>query len=144
MNADPTTTLTEAAAPHARHASVNGGDPTDPQAQLKFVPGRQYAPLPGEIRYDMQDGEFTHEGEACSFEVLLQRAGIRDPALKIIGQIVHDMDLNDGKFGHAETAGIAHVIPGICMSNDDDLSRIERGAAILDDTYKLFRKRRGR
>ena len=34
MNADPTTTLPEAAAPHARHASISGGDPTNPQASL--------------------------------------------------------------------------------------------------------------
>ncbi|MFI5959993.1 glycosyltransferase family 2 protein [Cryptosporangium sp. NPDC051539] len=34
MNADPTTTLTEAATPHARHASVSGGDPAQPQGAL--------------------------------------------------------------------------------------------------------------
>jgi hypothetical protein len=113
----------------------------DPDAKLKFVPGRQYTPLPGEVRYDMQDGEFTHEGEDCSFEVLLGRAGIRDPALKVIGEIVHDMDLNDGKFGHAETAGIAHVISGICRTLGSDEARVERGRELFDGIYEQFRRK---
>jgi hypothetical protein len=114
----------------------------DPDARLKFVPGRQYKPQPGEVRYDMQDGEFTHEGDKCSFEVLLQRAEIRDPALKMIGQIVHDMDLNDGKFGHAETAGIAHVISGICRTQGSDEARVERGRELFDSIYEQFRRRK--
>jgi hypothetical protein len=116
----------------------------DPGAQLKFVPGRQYTPLPGEIRFDMQDGEFTHEGEDCSFEVLLRRAGIRDPALKVIGEIIHDMDLNDGKFDHAETAGIAHVIAGICRNQETDEARVFRAQELFDDIYQQFRRRKER
>jgi hypothetical protein len=113
----------------------------DPAARLKFVPGRQYAPLPNEVRYDMQDGEFTHEGDNCSFEVLLARAGIRDPALRVIGEIVHDMDLKDGKFGHAETAGIAHVISGICRTQGSDEVRLQRGRELFDGIYEQFRRK---
>jgi hypothetical protein len=113
----------------------------DPAARLKFVPGRQYAPLPDELRYDMQDGEFTHEGDKCSFEVLLTRAGIRDPALRVIGEIVHDMDLKDGKFGHAETAGIAHVISGICRTQGSDEVRLQRGRELFDGIYEQFRRK---
>jgi hypothetical protein len=114
----------------------------DPHAKLKFVPGKEYKPLPGEVRYDMQDGEFTHEGDDCSFEVLLRRANLRDPALKIIGEIVHDMDLCDGKFGHPQTAGIAHVISGICRTPGADTARLERGRELFDDIYEQFRRRK--
>jgi hypothetical protein len=106
------------------------------------VPGRQYQPLPGEYRYDIQDGEFTHEGDNCSFETLLARAGIRDVALTTIAEMVHDMDLKDGKFGHPETAGIAHVIAGICRTQGSDEARVARGRELLDDVYEQFRKRR--
>ena len=43
----------------------------DPEARFKFVPGKGYEPEPGEIRFDMFEAEFTHEGDRCTFEVLL-------------------------------------------------------------------------
>jgi hypothetical protein len=116
----------------------------DPEARFKFVAGKDYEAKPGELRFDMFKGEVTNEGDMCSFEVLLARTGMDDPALRAIAEIVHDIDLKDGKFGREQTAGIAHVVAGICMSQDDDLARIERGSALLDDTYKFFRKKRGR
>jgi hypothetical protein len=112
----------------------------DPQAVLKFVPTRQYAPRPDEFRYDMQEGEFTHEGDKCSFETLLVRARISDPALKAIAEIIHDIDLKDGKFDHPQTSGIAHVISGICRTQGDDEARVARGRELFDDIYEQFRR----
>ena len=116
----------------------------DTNARFKFVSAKDYDALPGELRFDMFKAEFTHEGDRCSFEVLLQKISLDDPALQAIAEIVHDIDLKDGKFGREETAGIAHVIAGICMSQKDDLARIERGSAVFDDSYEFFRKRPGR
>ncbi len=76
----------------------------DPEARFKFVPAKGYVPEPGELRFDMFEAEFTHEGDRCTFEVLLARAGLADPALAAIGEIVHDIDLKDAKFGREETA----------------------------------------
>jgi hypothetical protein len=89
----------------------------------------------------MFKGEFTHVGDKCSFEVLLERLGLNDPALQAIAEIVHDIDLKDGKFAREQTAGIAHVIAGICTPQRDDLARIERGSALFDDAYEYFRRR---
>jgi hypothetical protein len=114
----------------------------DPAGTLKFVPGRHYEPLPGEFRFDMQDGEFTHEGDNCSFETLLARSGIKDGALKTIAEMVHDLDLKDGKFGHPETAGIGHVIAGICSTQGSDDARVARGRELFDDIYEQFRRRK--
>jgi hypothetical protein len=116
----------------------------DPQAQFKFVSAKDYKARSGELRFDMFQGEFTHEGDKCSFEVLLERLGLNDTALRTIGEIVHDIDLKDGKFGREETAGIALLINGVCASQKGDLARIERGAAIFGDTYESLRKGRGR
>jgi len=118
----------------------------DPQARFKFVPAKGYAAEPDEpdeLRFDMFEAEFTHEGDRCTFEVLLARAGLTDPALAAIGEIVHDIDLKDAKFGRAEASGIAHLIEGISAANQDDQARIERGAAMLDDLYEYFRTKRG-
>ncbi|MGH7969695.1 MAG: chromate resistance protein ChrB domain-containing protein [Limisphaerales bacterium] len=112
----------------------------DPLATLKFVSGNDYQPLKGELRYDMQDGEFTHEGDDCSFETLLKRVGIANGALRAIGEIIHDIDLKDGKFARPETAGIAHVIAGICRTQPEDEARVARGKELFDDTYEQFRR----
>jgi len=116
----------------------------DPNARFKFVSEKDYDALPGELRFDMFKAEFTHEGDRCSFEVLLEKIDLDDAALQAIAEIVHDIDLKDGKFSREQTAGIAHVIAGICISQKDDLARIERGSAVFDDTYEYFRKKPGR
>jgi hypothetical protein len=110
----------------------------DPTASIKFVLPREYQHIPGELRFDMFDGEFTHEGDRCSYEVLMARAGLDDPALAAIGEIVHDIDLKEEKFGREETAGVKALINGICSGTHDDEQRIARGSAILDDLYTGF------
>jgi hypothetical protein len=114
----------------------------DPEASLKFVPSKGYVPQPGEVRFDMFEAEFTHEGERCTFEVMAERAGLDDPAVRIIGEIVHDIDLKDAKFGREETAGIAGLIGGIALAHADDEQRLARGAAVLDDLYQYLRSKK--
>jgi hypothetical protein len=113
----------------------------DPSARFKFVLGKGYQPEPHELRFDMFDAEFTHEGDLCTFEVLLERFNTLDRALKPIAEIIHDIDLKDSKFGRAETAGIALMVNAICTANKEDSGRLERGAALLDDLYEFFKKR---
>lgn len=114
----------------------------DPDAEIRFVPGKGYTPKPGELRFDMFEGEMTHEGDRCSFEVLLGRTGLTDPALQAVGEIVHDIDLKDGKFGREEAGGIASLIAGIAMSEPDDAQRLVKGAGVFDTLYQYFRARR--
>jgi hypothetical protein len=113
----------------------------DPDAAIKFVPAKGYAPVADDVRFDMFEAEFTHEGDRCSMEVLLARTGIRDPAVVRIAEIVHDIDLKDSKFQREETAGIARLIDGIAMSHKDDNVRLSRAAAIFDDLYENFRRK---
>jgi hypothetical protein len=116
----------------------------DERATLKFVPQRGYAPEPDELRFDMFQGEFTHEGDRCTFEVLLARSGIKDRALKPIAEIVHDIDLKDGKYGREETSGVRTLLAGICAATSDDDERVARGGAIFDDLYAVFSRARGK
>jgi hypothetical protein len=113
----------------------------DPKAKFKFVPGRVHEPARDELRFDMFDGEYTHEGDRCTFEVLLERFGIRDPALRAIAEIVHDLDIKDGKYARPETAGIEQIVAGIAMAHGDDATRVERGGAVLDDLHVVLSKR---
>ena len=114
----------------------------DADARFKFVRAKNYLPQPGELRFDMFEAEFTHEGDRCTFEVLLARLGLNDKAMTAIAEIVHDIDLKDTKFSREETGGIAHLVIGLCHASKDDARRLEQGAAVFDNLYAYFRKRR--
>ena len=113
----------------------------DPDARFKFVPPKGYKPLPSELRFDMFEAEFTHEGDRCTLEVLIERTGIHDPGLSPIAEIVHDIDLKDSKFGRQDTIGIERLIAGIAMTHKDDEVRLERGCAVFNDLYEYFRRK---
>jgi hypothetical protein len=110
----------------------------DREARFKFVPSSGYRPEPGELRFDMFEGEFTHQGDRCTFEVLVAHAGLADAALAAVGEIIHDIDLKDDKYGRVETAGVRSLIAGIAASSADDEHRLARGSALLDDLYSSF------
>lgn len=109
----------------------------DPEARFKFVPPQGYRPNPGELRFDMFEAEYTHEGDRCTFETLLHRFGLGDVTLASLAEIVHDIDLKDAKFGREDAVGIERVLAGIAAAHPDDAGRLERGAAVFDDLYAL-------
>jgi hypothetical protein len=115
----------------------------DPEARFKFVSAKDYEAQPGELRFDMFQAEFTHEGDRCSFEVLLERVGLEEPALRAIAEIVHDIDLKDAKFERDEAPGVARLIVGVATASRSDEERLERGGALFDDLYESFRRKRG-
>jgi len=114
----------------------------DPEARFKFVTEKQYAPKDGEVRFDMFNAEFTHEGDRCTFEVLIDRMSLDDPALRTIAEVVHDIDLKEAKFDRPETSGIAVMVASIAMAHRDDEERIARAAAVLEDLYVYYQKKR--
>lgn len=114
----------------------------DPKARFKFVAAKDHRPQAKELRFDMFDAEFTHEGDQCTFEVLARRFGLDDRALAAIAEIVHDIDLKDAKFARPETPGIDRLIAGIAMANRDDGARLAAGSAVLDGLYESFRRKR--
>lgn len=114
----------------------------DPEARFRFVASSRIDPAPGDVRFDTFGGEFTHEGEKCTFEVLVERLRLRDAGLRKLGEIVHDLDLKDDRFGHAETAGIAAAVDGIVASSAEDAERIERAASLFDGLLARFSRGR--
>jgi hypothetical protein len=111
----------------------------DPTATFKFIGGKTYQPKESEVRFDMFEAEYTHEGDRCTFETLLLRAGLRDRGLRAVGEIVHDIDLKDAKFGREETPGIAALLRGLVRTYPDDASRLKHGAMLFDQLYVALR-----
>jgi hypothetical protein len=114
----------------------------DAEAGFKFVRAQEYTPKAGELRFDMFEAEFTHEGEECTFEVLLRRFGLGDPALRSVAEIVHDVDLKDSRFSRPEAAGLDRLIAGMAMRHKDDESRLREGAAVFESLYEYFKRKR--
>ena len=73
-----------------------------------------------QLRFNMFDAEYTHEGDACTFEVLVRRFAVTAPGIGPLAEIVHDIDLNDGRYGRAETAGVARQVEGFAAGTHDD------------------------
>jgi hypothetical protein len=112
----------------------------DPQATFRFVDPSGYRHAESEIRFDMYEGEFTHEGDFCTFEVLIARHKLQHEhsALEPIAQMIHDIDLKDNRFQRAETLGLARVLEGIYVRCSDDESRLTQGSLIFDSLYQSF------
>ncbi len=113
----------------------------DARARFRFFDTRESSPREGEISFDLPGGHFTHEGDRCTFETLMARASPRDRALAEIAEVVHDIDLKDGKFGRPEAPGVELVLKGLILTNPDDRSRLARGMFLFDELYQSFRIR---
>ncbi len=105
----------------------------DPQATFAFAPKPNT--INGAIPFDCPGVEFGHQGEDCTFETLLKRFGLKDRALHILAEIVHDADLKDAKFGRDETKGIDVVLKGLATTNPDDHVLLTQGMLIFDAMY---------
>lgn len=108
----------------------------DPQAQFEFVDMDKYKHTPGKLRFDVFDGEFTHEGDLCTFETLLKYFKIRNAKLNTISQIIHDLDLEDDKYQHPATVGIQQLLQGIIMMEKDDFKRKTLAATLFNQLMR--------
>lgn len=95
----------------------------------------------GAIAFDMFGAEFTHRGEDCTFETLINRFGLRDvPGLREIAEIVHDIDLKDGKFHRLEAPGLNAIVIGLSETLRNDRKLVLQANAIFDGLYALLNK----
>jgi hypothetical protein len=111
-------------------------------ADARFVwLGKDEAPGEADVlRFDMFGGEFTHEGDRCSFEVLAGRAGLDSAGVRAVGEIIHDLDLKDAKYGRPETAGVGALLNGVCWAHPDDDDRLRAGCALLDALHESLNR----
>jgi hypothetical protein len=112
----------------------------DPMATFKFVGAVGYTPVPGELRFDMFDGEFTHGVDRCTFQTLVLRFGLSNPELEALGEIVHDIDYKVETARRKETEGMRALVQGICVSHPDDHERVEAARPLFDGLYAYFAK----
>lgn len=87
------------------------------------------------ITYDMNNANFTHIGDLCTFEVLLQSFAIQDNAMEEIAKIIHNLDLNDDKYITPEAEGIKLILTSIRNSTANDQTILLKSYEIFDYLY---------
>jgi hypothetical protein len=61
--------------------------------------------------------------------------------VRAIAEIVHDLDLKDGKFARPEAAGVRLMLEGLMSRTESDDDRIERALTIFDDLHEALGKK---
>jgi hypothetical protein len=111
----------------------------DPRARFVFALDKNKPK--NAVPFDMYEGGFGHRGDDCTFETLTKAFRLRDKIVQIMGQIVHDADLFDEKFGRREGFGIDEVMKGWAKQNLSDAQLLDRGMELAEGLYHSLRKR---
>ncbi len=91
---------------------------------------------PKAVPFDMyQSSGFGHEGENCTFEMLCIHFGITDKKARLIGQAIHDADLDEEKFGRTEGITINHILKGWAKQGIPDEELLHRGMDLIEGLY---------
>jgi hypothetical protein len=111
----------------------------DPEAQFLFAP-------PGEfpkdaIPFDAPGVELSHQGEDCTFETVIKRARLRDRRLVRLAEIVHEVDLRDGKYPHEEARGIDVAIRALLAALPDDQQVLAQGMTLCEGLYSTMSRK---
>lgn len=110
----------------------------DPKA--RFVFANEGQKLTDAVPFDMYDGGFGHRGEDCTFETLTKAFRITDKRVAVMGEIVHDADLFDEKFGRREGFGVDEVMKGWAHQNLSDSELLERGMQLAEGIFRSVGK----
>jgi hypothetical protein len=110
----------------------------DPSA--KFVFANTPTEFPKAIPYDMFEVEFSHHGDYCTFETLIQRFDIRDRAVLRLAELIHDADLEDDKFRRVEGFGIEQIFKGWAKQGLSDQEILSKGFECFDALYAQFKR----
>src|SRR6267378_1392053 len=106
----------------------------DSKARFAFAPEEKvpHASVP----FDMfHERGFGHRGDDCTFETLQKEFRIRDRRVKVISEIIHDVDLADQKFGRKEGYGIDEVLKGWARQGVSDQELLDRGMQLIEGLY---------
>ena len=110
----------------------------DSEADFVFVTSAEEVPDDA-VPFDMRGVEYGHHGSDCTFETLLRRHELADPVLWRIAEIVHEADLDDGRFDAPEAPGLDTALRGLSMvCEDQEVLRLTR--PVFDGLYEFFRR----
>jgi hypothetical protein len=117
----------------------------DPEAEFLFVPAADVltaAEREGAMPFDVPGVELSHHGGKCSFEALVTRYGINDPAIDLLARIVHGADVKADMYGELEAAGLKAIAEGFSLLGlKDDHEILAREFAVYDALYAYCKEK---
>jgi hypothetical protein len=106
----------------------------DRKGRFEFAPEDRVPP--GAVPYDMfHEAGFGHRGGDCTFETLEKDFRIRDPRVAMIGQMIHDADLLDNRYGRKEGYGVDEILKGWAQQGLADEKLLDRGMDLIEGLY---------
>ena len=116
----------------------------DPEAEFLYVPAEDVmatAEREGAVPYDVKDVELGHVDGRCSFDSIIVKYGLEDPALKRLAQIVHGADVTADRDICPEAAGLYAIAHGFALVHgEDDHEKIRLETPMYDALYAWCRK----
>ncbi|MDR7581767.1 MAG: chromate resistance protein [Armatimonadota bacterium] len=117
----------------------------DPEAEFLFLPGDrvlEVAALEGAIPFDVPGAELGHVEGRCSFESIVVRYGLDDPALHLLGRIVHGADIPEDVGIEPECAGLRAIAHGFALwLGEDDLAKLRLQTPLYEALYAWCKHR---
>ena len=120
----------------------------DTKAEFLFVPVEKIQETVEKekaIPYDAPDVELGHHGDHCSFDAIVEKYKVKDPAVLELAKIVRAAD-TDKMETAPEAAGLEAVMTGFGIVSKDDYETIAKATPVYDALYihcklKLIREK---
>jgi len=115
----------------------------DPEAEFVFVPAAEVSAKARELGatvFDIEGCELGHHGEDVSFNSILQKFNVKDPALVLLGEIVRAADSHPAK-PHPAGEGLRWVAHGFSALGLSDPQILDREFVVYDALYAECRRR---
>ncbi len=109
----------------------------DPEAEFLYVPKElvfEKAKELDAIAYDLPGAEYTHEGKYCTFDYIVRKHQIQDPAVLKLAHIVRAAD-TDTFENSAEAAGLWAISAGLSYNHPDDHEMLAIGMKLYEALY---------
>jgi hypothetical protein len=108
----------------------------DTDATFVFVRDRSEVPADA-TAFEIPGAQLGHHDGDCTFEVLLRRFELTEPALWTIARIVHEADIGDERYPAPEAPGLAAVVLGLASAGDDEHT-LAASRPIFDGLLRLY------
>ena len=107
----------------------------DPAAEFIFLPAdTEWSKISEGTVYDVPNCELGHHGEDVSFNSILKKYGLKEPALQLLGEIVRAADSRPAN-PHPAGDGLRWIASGFSALGLDDDEILEREFVVYDALY---------
>lgn len=113
----------------------------DSEAEFLFVPKTQVlerAAKEGAIAFDTPGAELHHEADLCTFDVMIRKFGLTDPALLRMAKVINAAD-TDRLDNDSLAAGLEAIAVGYGLRFPEDRENLRRQFEVYDALYAWCR-----